>query len=183
MSGPGLGSATPETEPGSWKVVAQMTVERGVITHSSRETEEVAARLAPGLAGGDCVLLVGDLGGGKTTFTRGVARGLGHPDPREVASPTFALHHRYLGGRIAINHLDLYRLTAGPQMAIQGILDPLEDADAVTIIEWAERLGDPPPMLALTVDFAFRAPDVRALDLRFHGDRGERLLRIWERPC
>ena len=160
-----------------------MAVERRVITHSAEETEAVAARLAPALEGGDCLLLVGDLGGGKTTFTRGLVRGLGHPEPREVASPTFALHHRYEGGRLAVNHLDLYRVAAGPQMAIQGILDPLEDDDAVSVIEWAERLGEPPPTLALTIEFEFRGPEVRGLGLRFCGERGDRLRRCWERPC
>ena len=113
---------------------------------SADETESLAARLAVGLRGGDRLLLHGDLGGGKTTFVRGLVRGLGHPDPREVASPTYALHHRYEGGRLPVDHLDLYRLEGVEDaMEWQGILDPLDDGDAVAVIEWPDRLPWPPP--------------------------------------
>ena len=99
------------------------------------------AAFAGRLQAGDRVYLQGPLGAGKTTFVRGVVRGLGHPDPREVASPTFALHHRYEGGRLPVDHLDLYRLPAPVDLFSEGLDTVIEDRDAVTFIEWPERLG------------------------------------------
>lgn len=122
-----------------------------VQTHGADQTEALAASLAPGLHAGDRILLFGDLGGGKTTFVRGLLRGLGHPDVRDVCSPTFALHHRYVGGRLPVDHLDLYRLEGGPALALQGVLDPLEDASALVVVEWPQRLHERPAGIVLEV--------------------------------
>ncbi len=122
--------------------------------------------LAKRLKGGDRLDLYGDLGGGKTTFVRGLVRGLGHPEPRDVASPTFALHHRYIGGRLPVDHLDLYRLDASPEtLARQGILDPLEDDEGICCVEWAERMGDiqGPPTLRVRLERLSRGEDYREL--------------------
>lgn len=109
--------------------------------------EGVDAMLAAGeafaglLRPGDRIFLQGPLGAGKTTFVRGVVRGLAHPDAREVASPTFALHHRYEGGRLPVDHLDLYRLPAPVDLFVEGLDTVLEDDESVTFIEWPERLA------------------------------------------
>ncbi|MAG56899.1 MAG: tRNA (adenosine(37)-N6)-threonylcarbamoyltransferase complex ATPase subunit type 1 TsaE [Planctomycetes bacterium] len=152
-----------------------------VETASPEATEGIASRLARALDAGDRILLHGDLGGGKTTFVRGLLRGLDHPDPREVASPTFAIHHRYVGGRLPVDHLDLYRLDPGPALSLQGILDPLDDPDSVTAVEWPERLDGLPSNLALEVHL--RRDTHRELHRRLHlvfvGARGERLRDVW----
>ena len=110
-------------------------------TASPAATEALAAWLATHLRAGDVVELEGGLGAGKTAFTRGLVRGLGHPDPREVASPTFALHHRYEGGRLPVDHLDLYRLPPDRDaLARQGLLDSLSDPGTITVLEWGERI-------------------------------------------
>jgi len=112
----------------------------GAVTHvtvGEAETRAVAAALADGLRPGDLVLLHGDLGAGKTVFVKGLAQGLGL-DPGVVTSPTFTLVHEYLGGRLPLVHLDLYRLQT-TELDDVG-LDPDLAARAVVVVEWAERL-------------------------------------------
>ena len=110
-------------------------------TASEEETAAAGERLGATLAGGEVVLLVGDLGAGKTAFVRGLARGLGAP-PDEVSSPTFTLIQEYAGGRARLYHVDLYRLE--PREAADLGLDELISGSAVVAIEWAERWSERP---------------------------------------
>lgn len=107
---------------------------------SERETRAVGARLAARLGPGTVLLLSGDLGAGKTAFTKGLAEGLGI-DPAEVTSPTFTLVHEYRGGRLPLIHVDLYRLDRADLDEIG--LDQDLAAVGVTAVEWAERLMRP----------------------------------------
>ena len=107
------------------------------VTRSAAETEDVAAALAGGFAGGEVVLLSGELGAGKTAFVRGLARGIGI-DPAEVASPTFVLLTAY-PGRVTLHHADLYRLEAKDADGELG-LEELPGDHGVLAVEWAERL-------------------------------------------
>lgn len=104
--------------------------------NSADETREFAARLARVALPGDVLWLHGDLGVGKTEMTKGIAAGLQATDP--VSSPSFALIHEYRGGRLPLNHIDLYRLDSGPAQEL-GLEDYLE-GDGLTVIEWGERL-------------------------------------------
>lgn len=155
--------------------------EHAYVTDGPEDTERVAARLAEALQSGDRLLLKGDLGGGKTTFVRGLVRGLEHPEPREVASPTFAIHHRYEGGRLPVDHLDLYRLEGVEDaMYWQGVLDPLQDEESVSVVEWPERLPSSPEGLALELRFVRGdSENRRCLHPTFVGDRGARLRSSW----
>jgi tRNA threonylcarbamoyladenosine biosynthesis protein TsaE len=110
----------------------------GRVTRSAAETEDVAAELSSGFAGGEVVLLSGELGAGKTAFVRGLARGIGI-DPGEVASPTFVLLTAY-PGRFRLHHADLYRLEAKDADRELG-LEELPGRDGVLAVEWAERLS------------------------------------------
>jgi len=150
-------------------------------TEGPDQTEAVAAQVARALLPGDRILLRGDLGGGKTTFVRGLVRGLEHPEPREVASPTFAIHHRYEGGRLALDHLDLYRLEGVEDtMMWQGVLDPLEDDESVAVVEWPERLPFQPDGVALELRFVRGdSEERRRLEPTFVGARGARLRGAW----
>ena len=103
------------------------------------ETIAFGAELASGLAAGDCLALVGDLGAGKTHFTKGVVAGLGCD--RAVTSPTFTLVHEYLGGRLPVFHFDFYRLESADELLDIGWDDYL-DAGGVTIVEWADKFPE-----------------------------------------
>lgn len=101
-------------------------------TADARETEAVGERTAAGLAAGDVVLVSGELGAGKTTFIRGVCRGLGVTAP--VTSPTFTIGHLY-PGRVPVAHLDLYRL-ADLGQEDPALLDDYVTDRNIALIEW-----------------------------------------------
>lgn len=108
-------------------------------THSEGETEALAQALAEELKAGDVLALDGDLGAGKTAFTRGLARGLGYPG--RVQSPTFTVVNEYEGGRLPLFHFDLYRLTSPEELFDIGWEDYL-DRGGVCCVEWSEKGGD-----------------------------------------
>ncbi|MFQ5877054.1 MAG: tRNA (adenosine(37)-N6)-threonylcarbamoyltransferase complex ATPase subunit type 1 TsaE [Acidobacteriota bacterium] len=111
---------------------------RTFLTRSEAETFEAGRALARTLRPGDVVLLVGDLGMGKTVFARGLATGLGVP-PGEVRSPTFTLVNQYRG-RLPVYHVDLYRVDSSADLEELG-LEEILGTDGVAVVEWAERLG------------------------------------------
>jgi tRNA threonylcarbamoyladenosine biosynthesis protein TsaE len=108
-----------------------------ITTHSEEETAAAGQQLAASLQPGAVVLLSGELGAGKTAFVRGLAGGLGI-DPTEVSSPTFTLIQEYVGGRLVLYHVDLYRLK--PVEVDDLGLDELTSEGGVTAIEWPDRL-------------------------------------------
>jgi len=114
------------------------TTLRSQTTSSPAETEEAGRRFGERLRTGDIVLLTGELGAGKTTFVRGVARGIGSSEP--VASPTFQLVRVY-PGRVQLAHVDLYRIERPAELAELG-LDELADQGAI-VVEWGDRLQVP----------------------------------------
>jgi len=107
------------------------------ITTSEDETRALGERLAAQLLPRGRCLLFGPMGSGKTVLAQGIARGLGI-EPREVQSPTFTLAREHRGGRARMLHLDLYRLDPGELLAAG--VDEMLEADAVVVVEWAERL-------------------------------------------
>jgi tRNA threonylcarbamoyladenosine biosynthesis protein TsaE len=125
-------------------------------TASPDETEALARRVGASIEGPAAFLLVGDLGAGKTLFTRGLAAGLGI-DPDEVSSPSFTLVNRYDGGRLRLYHLDLYRLDEGSatEAAYDLGLEEMLEERAVVAIEWAERLGAFPVPSAYRVEIGY----------------------------
>ena len=109
-----------------------------VVTNTAAETEAAGEQFGLGLRQGDLLLIEGDLGAGKTTFVRGVARGAG--STAHVASPTFQLVRIY-HGRLQLAHVDLYRLEGRDGLSDIG-LEELLDGGAV-VVEWGERLDYP----------------------------------------
>jgi tRNA threonylcarbamoyladenosine biosynthesis protein TsaE len=105
-------------------------------TASEAETIALGERLARELAPGGVVLLIGNLGAGKTTLAKGIVNGLGAAAPEEVSSPTFTLIHEYGEGRVY--HVDLYRLDEPREVATLG-LDEIFGRGGLVLIEWGER--------------------------------------------
>ena len=109
------------------------------ITHSPEETEALGAALAKLLVPGDIIAYRGDLGAGKTAFTRGLTRGLGCREP--VTSPTYTIVNEYLSGRLPLFHFDMYRLTSSEDLWGIGWEDYL-DRGGVCAVEWSENVED-----------------------------------------
>lgn len=122
-------------------------------THSEEETIELGRRIASELPKRAVVLLIGNLGAGKTTLAKGIISGLGAADPDEVASPTFTLIHEYGGGRVY--HVDLYRLDTPAQVATLG-LEEILDRDAVVLIEWGEKFREQMPARRIEITLSTR---------------------------
>ena len=106
-------------------------------TDSEAETIAAGAELARRWPSRRCVLLIGNLGAGKTTLAKGIASALGAAPAEDVSSPTFTLIHEYTGAR-TVYHIDLYRLDTEAEVATLG-LDDIFEKDAVVLIEWGER--------------------------------------------
>ena len=109
------------------------------ITHSAEETERLGAALAQLLVSGDIIAYRGDLGAGKTAFTRGLAKGLGCTEP--VTSPTYTIVNEYLSGRLPLFHFDMYRLSSSDDLWGIGWEDYL-DRGGVCAVEWSENVDD-----------------------------------------
>ena len=109
------------------------------ITHSPEETERLGAALGRKLNPGTILAYEGDLGAGKTAFTRGLARGLGAKDM--VTSPTYTIVNEYLSGRIPLFHFDMYRLASSDDLWDIGWEDYLERG-GVCAVEWSENAAD-----------------------------------------
>ncbi len=126
---------------------------RMILSRSEAETFEFARALAASLPLPAHVLLFGELGAGKTTFTKGLAAGFGLADVDDVSSPTFTLVNRY-SGRTPIYHVDLYRIDAGDfcGLDLERIFD---DPENVVVVEWAERLGDLTPPAPVRVKLTY----------------------------
>ena len=107
------------------------------ISHSPADTESLGEKFGRAAQTGLVIALSGDLGAGKTQFVRGVARGL--EISSRVHSPTFTLVNEYVGGRLKLFHLDLYRLETAAQILSAGIEEYLSP-DGVSVVEWAERI-------------------------------------------
>ena len=108
-------------------------------TNSPAETEAIGAALGAVLPAGSVLAYRGDLGAGKTAFTRGLARGLGYADP--VTSPTYTVCNEYLGGRLPLFHFDMYRLRSCDDLWDIGWEDYLERG-GICAVEWSENVDD-----------------------------------------
>ena len=109
------------------------------LTNSPEETEAIGAALAKILTPGTVLAYRGDLGAGKTAFTRGLARGLGYLEP--VTSPTYTVCNEYLGGRLPLFHFDMYRLRCADDLWDIGWDDYL-DRNGVCAVEWSENVQE-----------------------------------------
>jgi tRNA threonylcarbamoyladenosine biosynthesis protein TsaE len=132
-------------------------------SHSVRETEQIAAELAHRLGGGECVALYGELGAGKTQFTRGIVRGLGG-DPQTVSSPTFVLLNVYDTGRLKVFHLDAYRISGAEDFESIGFAELL-DQGGVVVVEWPAKIEALLPARRIEVQLRTISPHVRRIEI------------------
>ncbi|BBW98278.1 tRNA (adenosine(37)-N6)-threonylcarbamoyltransferase complex ATPase subunit type 1 TsaE [Geobacillus sp. FSL W8-0032] len=140
-----------------------------LLVHSSEETKAVARRLAERLEPGMVIALEGDLGAGKTTFTKGLAEGLGIQ--QNVNSPTFTIIKQY-EGRLPLYHMDVYRLE--DEWEDLGF-DEYFGGDGITVVEWAHLIAGQLPAERLTVYLLDRGGDERLLRFEPLGQRYEQL--------
>lgn len=133
------------------------------ITHSPEETIALAEKIGGCLRAGDCIAYYGDLGAGKTTFTRGIAKGMGLPD--EVSSPTFAIVNEYHGkGRLSLYHFDMYRIMGSDELETTGFYDyPMEES--VFAVEWSENIEDAFPDNAIRIEIERIDDDSRKITI------------------
>jgi tRNA threonylcarbamoyladenosine biosynthesis protein TsaE len=134
-------------------------------TRGGHETESVGAALGEFLREGDLVVLGGDLGAGKTTFVKGVARALGVRDP--VTSPTFTIVQEY-DGPVPVAHVDIYRLQRVQELHDLGLEEMLDDR--VVLVEWGDVVAPLLPSERVEVQLTIGdAPDMRAIEIVAHG--------------
>ena len=132
-------------------------------THSEEKTIELGRTIARELPRRAVVLLIGNLGAGKTALSKGILNGLGVAAIEEVTSPTFTLIHEYGDG--AAYHIDLYRLDTDAEVANLG-LDDLFDREAVVLIEWGERFPQRMPDERFEIRIEATGEDERSFELR-----------------
>ena len=137
------------------------------------DTISLGNRLARLLKTGDIVCLFGELGSGKTTFTKGIAKGL-KINEKTVNSPTFVLMNEY-GGGLTLFHFDLYRLEKREEILGLGYEEYFYD-DGVSVIEWADRLGALLPKEYLKVHFANKSEDERLIEFGAEGKRARDII-------
>lgn len=141
---------------------------RTIYTTSPEETEQVAARIAANLRGGEVIELASDLGGGKTTFTRGLAAGLQSTDP--VASPTFTLSREYSGGRLHIYHFDFYRLHEAGIMSDE-LAELIGDPEGVVVVEWSDVVQNVLPQDRLSIAITATSETQRTIVVTVSGSQ------------
>jgi len=141
-----------------------------VETRSAEETTRLGAALSPVLLPGDLIVLSGDLGAGKTTFTQGLAVGLGITD--QVTSPTYLLMKEYFGGRYPLMHMDIYRLGTIQEVIDLGY-DEFLDPSYVVVVEWGDMVAPLLPKDHLQVDFRTSGETSRKATVSPRGARWE----------
>ena len=141
-----------------------------VITNNYNETIEYGYKLGSLLKSGDVILLAGDLGAGKTTFTKGIGKALGIT--RVINSPTFTIVKEYHGD-LTLYHLDLYRLDG---LGDDFDLEEYFNSDGVTVCEWPDNVKEIIPDEYLMIEIFRTEGDGRIIKLTPHGNRYERLV-------
>jgi tRNA threonylcarbamoyladenosine biosynthesis protein TsaE len=150
-----------------------MRLERYVVTEA--DTERLAAALVPGLKAGLVLFLHGELGAGKTTFVRGILRGLGYSGA--VKSPTYTLVEPYQLSGLIVNHFDLYRLKDPEELEFLGVRDYLA-GNGVCLVEWAERGAGVLPAPDVDIEIE-RQEEGRVVHFTSHTQNGAMLMRVY----
>ena len=150
------------------------------VSHSAEQTIRLGTRLGQLFEGGEVICLTGDLGTGKTCLVQGMGAGLGIEEP--ITSPTFTLVNEYRGGRLILQHVDLYRILDSETALAFGLDEYMHD-DGVCAIEWSERVRDIWPEEYLLISLRHIDETKRGVTLRAHGDRYDLLLAHFTRAA
>jgi len=147
---------------------------RVILSHSPQETFELGRQLGTLLPAGFFVALQGELGGGKTCFTRGLVSAVSPESSQMVASPTFAIMNEY-PGKVPIYHFDFYRLTSPHEIIELGFEDYFT-GNGICVAEWSERLEDIMPANHLRVTFEHAGEDLRIITIEADSTAGISIL-------
>ena len=134
------------------------------VSISSDQTEQLGERIGTKLRGGEVIELISDLGGGKTTFTRGLVRGAGSKD--KVSSPTFAISREYTAEKFKIAHFDFYRLNEAGIVADE-LAEIVADEQYVTVVEWGEIVADVVGEDKMTITLVLQADGSRKITVTY----------------
>ena len=147
-----------------------------VITRTDDQTRDLGHRLGQAVTGPLALALTGDLGCGKTTFVKGLARGLGVNAGFHITSPTFTIINEYPANKgLRLCHLDLYRLTSVEELTCIGYEDIL-GTDAVVVVEWPDLLKEDRFSFDLELAFAYDADFHRVISFFAYGQTGTNVL-------
>ena len=135
-----------------------------VSAHSPEETKRLAVEVAKKIKKGDVLVLYGDLGSGKTTFTRYLVEALGLK--ARVQSPTFVLARKYPGDSITVNHLDLYRISSQEEADDLGIDELIDDPESILVVEWPEFIEKYLPEKTIRIKFEYVEENERKIDIQ-----------------
>lgn len=147
-----------------------------VVSKSVKDTLKLGRIIAKYLSKGDIVCLMGELGSGKTVLTKGIALGLGIKK-NEIISPSFVLIRQYTRAKIPFYHFDLYRLNKTKDILDLGYEEYFYD-DAITVIEWADRLRGYLPSEYLRIEITIKGRNIRIFKLDGLGKRYEDTLKV-----
>ncbi len=150
------------------------------LSKSPEATEQFGEQLGRLLRAGDVVALVGDLGSGKTTLVRGLAKGVGI-DPQRVKSPTFILLREY-PGPVPLIHMDGYRVGEAP-VAIWDDLDWVFSPHKITVIEWGDLVRECLPDDVLELQLAHKSANQRTIRAIAHGPRSQQVAEAWRQAA
>ena len=140
-------------------------------SNNPADTQAIGRQVATNLDAGSVLALTGELGSGKTLFTKGLVAGLG--SSAAVTSPTFTIVHEYEGGRLAVYHFDFFRLENRESVARLGLEDYLF-ADGVSVIEWADRFPDLLPEQTRWISFEIKSETQRTITFPNHRNEDSR---------
>lgn len=135
------------------------------ISSSAAETEKIGLDFARKLKGCETIAFFGDLGAGKTTFTRGLAKGLG-VDEKEISSPTFAIVHEH-NGKCMLYHFDMYRVSSWEDLDTTGFFDVLEKG--VVVVEWSENIKNALPDDRIEIRLSQEENESRKIHIDYFG--------------
>ena len=139
-------------------------VNKSFESNSPEQTRDFSQNIGSKLRGGEIIILSSDLGGGKTTFTQGLVKGISSED--QVSSPTFTIANIYKGQNFDVHHLDFYRLSSAGIMA-EELKEKLEDDRSVFVIEWADIVKDILPEKHIYIKIVNQGDNMRLFKLSF----------------